>query len=700
MIEKKSFELVSHYQPQGDQPNAIAQLVDGITNGQKHQVLLGATGTGKTFTMANVIARVQRPTLILCHNKTLAAQLYSEFREFFPHNAVEYFVSYYDYYQPEAYLPSTDTYIEKDSQINEQIDQLRHSATRSLLERKDCIIVSSVSCIYGLGSPEAYEGMILLLEVGAKIRRQAILAKLQEIQYKRNDVDFHRGTFRVRGDIIDVFPSYEDEHAVRIELFDDEIETISILDPLRGTRLGKMERTTIFPASHYVTPEAIRKRAMGTIRAELQTRVQELVTQGRAIEAKRLDERTQFDLEMMESVGFCSGIENYSRHLTGRAAGEAPPTLLDYFPQDFLLIIDEGHVTIPQVGGMYRGDRARKLNLVEHGFRLPSALDNRPLNFQEFESRVQQAVYVSATPGDYELEKSGGEIVEQVIRPTGLLDPIVTISPARTQVEQVLLEIHETVARQARVLITTLTKKFAEDLCGFLTTKGVRVKYLHSDIETLERIEILRDLRLGAFDVLVGINLLREGLDLPEVELVAIMDADKEGFLRSPRSLIQTIGRAARNENGRVILFADSITKSMNAAITETARRRAIQEKHNSDNKVVPRSIRKAIHQHSVFDTHTHERSQKAMAEPVKSISANHPVTELSIHSPFDLENQALELQKLTGNPHPTTKEVTALSRKWEREMKEAAHALEFERAAEIRNRWKRLKMLEASLLH
>jgi len=562
----------------GDQPTAIERLVESVDEGKKSVCLLGATGTGKTFTMANVIQRTGKSTLILCHNKTLAAQLFSEMREFFPDNAVEYFVSYYDYYQPEAYVPSTDTYIEKDSQINDEIDKLRHSATRSLLERSDVIIVSSISCIYGLGSPEAYQGMLLYLETGREMKRQDVLKKLVEIQYKRNDVDFHRGTFRVRGDVVEVFPAYEEERAIRIEFFGDDIEAISSVDPLRVVRIEKLSRITIYPASHYFTSPENWKAAIESIRVELRERLQEFRAQGKLVEAQRLEQRTMFDLEMIEEVGFCQGIENYSRHLTGRGSGEAPPTLMDYFPKDWLLICDESHVSVPQIGGMYRGDRARKMTLVDHGFRLPSALDNRPLNFEEWEKILNQTMYVSATPGEYELKKSGGEVIEQVIRPTGLLDPVVEVRPATTQVDDLLKEIRIRAERKERVLVTTLTKRLAEDLTKYYTEQGVRVKYLHSDIETLERIEILRDLRLGVFDVLVGINLLREGLDLPEVSFVGILDADKEGFLRSARSLIQTMGRAARNSDGFVVLYADKMTDSMKRAIEETARRRKIKE--------------------------------------------------------------------------------------------------------------------------
>jgi excinuclease ABC subunit B len=558
----RRFQLRSEYDPAGDQPEAIKDLVSNYKD-SKHQVLLGVTGSGKTYTMANVINQLNRPTLILAPNKTLAAQLFVEFKELFPENAVEYFVSYYDYYQPEAYIPTTDTYIEKDSAINEQIDRMRHSATRSLFERDDVLIVSSVSCIYGLGSPEAYEGMIVCLQLNQEIKRDQLLRELVRILYERNDVDFHRGKFRVRGDVVEVFPPSEEDKAVRIEFFGDYVDSISWVDPLRGVVLENLERVTIYPGSHYVSDEERTKRAIDAIREELQQRIVEFKEQMKLLEAQRIEQRTHYDIEMMEEMGFCQGIENYSRHFTGRAPGEAPPTLLEYFPNDFLCIIDESHVTVPQIGGMYKGDRSRKMTLVEHGFRLPSALDNRPLNFSEFELIIDKAMYVSATPGEYELNKSEGLVVEQIIRPTGLLDPEVEVRKATYQVDDLLKEIRIRAKKSERVLVTTLTKRMAEDLTEYYEGVGVKVKYLHSDIHTVERTEIIRDLRLGIFDVLVGINLLREGLDIPEVSLVAIMDADKEGFLRSERSLVQTIGRAARNAEGKVILYADTITRSM-----------------------------------------------------------------------------------------------------------------------------------------
>ena len=591
----KGFELVSKYQPAGDQPTAIEALVDGLESGLAHQTLLGVTGSGKTFTMANIINQVQRPTLLLAHNKTLAAQLYGEMKEFFPHNAVEYFVSYYDYYQPEAYVPSTDTFIEKDASINDHIEQMRLSATKALMERRDVVIVASVSAIYGLGDPESYMKRLLHLRTGDTIHQRDILRRLAELQYKRNDLAFERGTFRVRGDVIDIFPADSEKQAVRVELFDEEIDRISLFDPLTGSVEKNVVRATVFPKTHYVTPREKILSAVDRIKDELADRKKQLLEVNKLLEEQRISQRTQFDIEMMLELGYCSGIENYSRYLSGRAPGEPPPTLLDYFPADGLMFIDESHVTVSQIGAMYKGDRSRKETLVEYGFRLPSALDNRPLKFDEFEHISPQTIYVSATPGNYELEKSDGEVVEQVVRPTGLLDPVIEVRPVATQVDDVLSEIQLRVAVDERVLITTLTKRMAEDLSEYLNEHGVKVRYLHSDIDTVERIEIIRDLRLGKFDVLVGINLLREGLDMPEVSLVAILDADKEGFLRAEKSLIQTMGRAARHVNGKAILYADTITGSMRKAIDETERRRAKQVEHNKANNITPQRLYKPI---------------------------------------------------------------------------------------------------------
>ncbi|MEH6888958.1 excinuclease ABC subunit UvrB [Bacillus sp. JJ864] len=647
------FEIVSEYSPQGDQPRAIEQLVAGIKNGKKHQVLLGATGTGKTFTISNVIKEVKKPTLVMAHNKTLAGQLYSELKDFFPNNAVEYFVSYYDYYQPEAYVPQTDTFIEKDAKINDEIDKLRHSATSALFERDDVIIVASVSCIYGLGSPEEYSELVVSLRVGMEKDRNQLLRELVDVQYGRNDIDFQRGTFRVRGDVVEIFPASLDEHCIRIEFFGDEIDRIREVNALTGEVLAEREHVAIFPASHFVTREEKMKVAIENIEKELEERLKELNDNGKLLEAQRIEQRTRYDLEMMREMGFCSGIENYSRHLTLRPAGSTPYTLIDYFPKDFLIVMDESHVSVPQVRAMYNGDQARKQVLVDHGFRLPSALDNRPLMFEEFEEKTNQVVYVSATPGLYELEHSP-EVAEQIIRPTGLLDPEIDVRPIEGQIDDLLGEIQERIAKNERVLITTLTKKMSEDLTDYLKDVGIKVNYLHSEIKTLERIEIIRDLRLGKFDVLVGINLLREGLDIPEVSLVAILDADKEGFLRSERSLIQTIGRAARNANGHVVMYADRITKSMGIAIEETKRRRQIQEAHNEKHGIVPKTIQKEVRD-VIRATMAAEDTETYEAAPLSS-------------------------KKMTK------KERENVIAKMEAEMKEAAKALDFERAAELRD--------------
>jgi excinuclease ABC subunit B len=658
-----SFKLVSSYRPEGDQPAAIEAIIRQLNETVQHQVLLGVTGSGKTFTMANVVARVNRPTLVMAPNKTLAAQLYNEFKSLFPENAVRYFVSYYDYYQPEAYVPSTDTFIEKDSSINDEIDKLRHSATKALLERNDVLIVASVSCIYGLGEPEVYFEMVLFVEEGQRIDRDKVLRKLVDIAYQRNDYDFHRGTFRVRGDTIEIFPAYEESRAVRVEFFGDEIEALYEIDPLRGKVIRKLSTVCVYPASHYVTTSDRMEVAVKNIREELKERLELFRTENKLLEAQRLEQRTMYDLELLAEMGFCPGIENYSRHLTGRMPGQAPPTLLDYFPKNALFFIDESHVTVPQIGGMYRGDRSRKQTLVDFGFRLPSALDNRPLNFEEWEQTIKQAVYVSATPGDWELKKSEGLVVEQLIRPTGLIDPEIEVRKAGTQVDDLLEEIRKRVEVNERVLVTCLTKKMAEDLTDYYHDLGVRVRYLHADIETIERVEIIRGLRRGDFDVLVGINLLREGLDLPEVSLVAILDADKEGYLRSPRSLIQTIGRAARHINGKVIMYGDVMTVSMKFAIDETYRRRAKQLAYNVEHNITPASISKAI-----------DASLVEMYSPEWAV-----VPEIGDGKPSKEDDFPA---------HELSDRISELRR----QMMEAADALEYERAAELRDRIKKLE--------
>jgi excinuclease ABC subunit B len=648
------FKLHCDFEPKGDQPGAIQQLTEGVLNDKRHQVLLGVTGSGKTFTMANVIAAFDRPTLIIAHNKTLAAQLYNEFKTFFPENAVEFFVSYYDYYQPEAYIPQTDIYIEKDAMINEHINKLRHSATHSLLERRDVIIVASVSCIYGLGSPEAYHGMMVFLEQGGWCQREEMLRKLVEIQYQRNDYDFHRGTFRVRGDVVEIFPAYADA-AVRVELWGEEVEGLWEIDPLTGAKLKRLHRAPIYPANHYVTPEERRQLALHAIEEELEERAAWFDQNGKLLEAQRLRQRTLFDLEMMREIGTCKGIENYSRHLTGRAPGEPPPTLMDYLPKDALVIVDESHQTIPQLHGMYRGDRSRKETLVEYGFRLPSAIDNRPLTFAEFERCVNQTIYVSATPGPYEIKKVGGAFVEQIIRPTGLIDPEIEVRRTRGQIDDLMHEIQVRAGRDQRILVTTLTKRMAEELTDYLAEHGIRVRYLHSDIDTLQRYEIIRELRLGKFDALVGINLLREGLDIPEVSLVTILDADKEGFLRSAGSLIQTMGRAARNVEGKAILYADTTTRSMNVAIDETTRRRTLQTAFNQEHGITPESIKKQITDvlSSIYERDYYTVPAVADEERVKYIPRE---------------------------------EIPPLMATLEKQMKQAAKKLEFEKAAELRD--------------
>ena len=661
------FKIISEFSPTGDQPEAIKELTEGLLRGDKHQVLLGVTGSGKTFTIANVIANVGRPALFVAHNKTLAAQLYGELRELFPENSVRYFVSYYDYYQPEAYIPSTDTYIEKDAQINEHIDRLRHASTTALFERRDVIIVASVSCIYGIGAPEHYYGLLTIIEEGMELDRDKLLEKLSEVQYERTGVDLYRSSFRVKGDIVDVFPSHHDNTAIRIEFFGDRVDSIKEIDPLRGKTLRPLKKAAIYPGSHYVAPKYRHEKAIENIKKELEERLEYLEARGMILEKQRLEEKTRFDLELLANMGFCSGIENYSRHISGRLPGQPPWTLLNYFPEDFLLIIDESHQMIPQLRGMYEGDRSRKLSLVEHGFRLPSALDNRPLNFPEFEKRINQVIYVSATPGPYEIEKAGGVITEQIIRPTGLADPEVEIRPADRQVDDLLEDIQQRTAAGERVLVTTLTKRMAEDLTEYYRELGIRVRYLHSDIDTLERIGIVRDLRLGKFDVLVGINLLREGLDIPEVSLVAVLDADKEGYLRSETSLIQIFGRAARNVNGRIILYADRVTSSMARAISETNRRRRIQEEYNKEHGITPTSIRKSV---------------------TDILSTIYEADYYTV--PLEKTEEELDIA-----PEKISKTINAL----DRERKEAAKNLEYETAAKKRDQIKRLRELEIKYL-
>ncbi|RZA06172.1 MAG: excinuclease ABC subunit UvrB [Proteobacteria bacterium] len=682
------FKLTSKYKPMGDQPRAIAELVQNIKSGRRHNVLLGVTGSGKTFTLANTIQQIGKPTLIIAPNKTLAAQLYEEFKEFFPENAVEYFVSYYDYYQPEAYVPHTDTFIEKDSAINEEIDRMRHSATHSLLTRKDTIIISSVSFLYGLGSPELYRELIVMIVEGTEVKRNELLKRLIDIQYQRNDVDFHRGTFRVRGDVVEIFPAYAEEQAIRIEFFGDMVESITEVDPIRGVPIRRIKLVNIYPATHYVTESNLRKRAINTILEELRERLSQLASLGKSLEAKRLEQRTLYDVEMLEEIGHCKGIENYSRHLTQRPPGAPPPTLMEYFPDGFMMVMDESHVSVPQLGAMFKGDQARKQSLVEYGFRLPSAMDNRPLKFDEWfgitEKRCSGILYVSATPADYEMNMSGGEIVEQIIRPTGLLDPVIDMKPAKNQVQDLLEEIKKRVnvepEKKSRVLVTTLTKKSSEDLTTFLLSKGIKVKYLHSDIETLERIEILRDLRLGIFDVLIGINLLREGLDLPEVSLVAILDADKEGFLRSERSLIQTIGRAARNAEGRVILYADKVTDSIEKAVSETDRRRAIQADYNREHNITPRTVIRDIKK---WDQIPDEKMQVG-ATQLESATGKKKGEKAD-----DFNFKGLK----------TLKDVRNAIEKQHKSMVAAAKDQDFEEAARLRDRVKALKTLELQVL-
>ena len=739
----KPFQIVSSYQPRGDQPRAIEQLVEGVNRGDARQVLLGLTGSGKTFTAACVIEKVQKPTLIIAHNKTLAAQLYGEFKELFPHNAVEYFVSYYDYYQPEAYIPTSDTFIEKDSLVNEEIDRMRHAAMHAVVSRRDVIVVASVSCIYGIGDPEFYRSMVITLDVGQAVRRDAVLRRLVELQYERNDVDFHRGTFRVRGDTVEIFPPFSEDMAIRIEWFGDEIETIAEVDPLRGKTLRKLRYVAIFPGSQYVTPADAMVRAMSSIKEELRESLTELKNNMKLVEAQRLEQRTLFDLEMLDQMGHCNGIENYSRHLRGSKPGEPPATLIDYFPTDFLCFIDESHQTVPQVMAMYRGDRARKETLVSYGFRLPSALDNRPLKFEEFEQKVRQAIFVSATPGDYEMQQTAGVVVEQVIRPTGLLDPEIEIRPVSIQVDDSIEEIKQRIASGDRVLVTTLTKRMSEQLTEFYAESGIKVRYLHSDIDTLERTEIIRDLRQGIFDVLVGINLLREGLDLPEVSLVLILDADKEGFLRAERSLIQTCGRAARNVKGKVIMYADRITRSMQVCIDETARRRKIQDEHNKRHGITPQTVRRKIQDirsiaageepapAAAIDAPVKGKDAAALiAEAARLASAARPASGSRDPRPgqaFSADKGKGKPGKKTGKakiteaaeqaaiasaaPPPQTKlknladehqldlaEIPALVASLKKQMREAAADLDFERAAALRDRVREMEQLELML--
>ena len=682
IMKESPFQLVSPYQPTGDQPKAIGSLIEGLERGDKHQVLLGITGSGKTFSVANVIARSGRPALIIAPNKILAAQLYGEFKELFPHNAVHYFVSYYDYYQPEAYVATTDTYIEKDALVNEEIDRMRHAATYALLSRSDVIIVASVSCIYGIGDREMYAAMTCAIDAGTEVPRDDVLRRLVELQYERNDVDFHRGTFRVRGDVVEVFPAYEADTAIRIEWWGDDVETIAEIDPLRGKVKRPLERAVIFPASHYVTPSEQLRRAIEAIKVELRERLEQLTAESKLLERQRLEQRTMYDIECLEQMGFCSGIENYSRHLTGRSPGQPPPTLIDYFPDDFLMFIDESHQTVPQIQAMYRGDRSRKQNLVDFGFRLPCAMDNRPLRFDEWHDRIGQAIYVSATPADFEIEQAQGVFVEQIIRPTGLLDPEIEVRPVGQQVDDLLDEIRIRVEQGERVLVTTLTKRMAEDLTEYYADVDVRVRYLHSDVDTLQRIEIIRDLRKGVFDVLVGINLLREGLDIPEVSLVAILDADKEGFLRSARSLIQTIGRAARNVRGKVILYADRVTKSMRQAIDETERRRAVQAKYNERHGITPRSAQRAIFE---MEQAAPDGKRARAASGARSgvggaratAQAGQHIDRLEIHDRHQLRAAIEAVRK---------------------EMRAAAAALDFERAAALRDRARELETLEMAV--